>query len=168
MSCEHAQGYSLLFVDWFKCKRVYIKMPMYTFKSSFFTLFHHHNSHSLSPLWDGWMICNFMSFSTVFESYQEDGQMIMKGCAQWNPVYSCEEYSPWVGLKLGTARSVGQCLTHWGTGALHLWDRLAWFTVKIDRFKINDIRVMRTLFLYLWSLLPQIWMILSLYKRKLA
>ena len=28
----------------------------------------------------GWMTCNFMSFSTVFQSYQDDGQMIMKGC----------------------------------------------------------------------------------------
>ena len=31
---------------------------------------------------------NFMSFSIVFESYQDDGRMIMKGCVQWNPVYS--------------------------------------------------------------------------------
>ena len=34
-----------------------------------------------------WMTCDFMSFSTVFQSYQDDGQMIMKGCVQWNPVY---------------------------------------------------------------------------------
>ena len=30
------------------------------------------------------MTCNFMSFSTAFQSYQDDGQMIMKGCVQWN------------------------------------------------------------------------------------
>ena len=36
---------------------------------------------------DGWMICDFTSFSTVFQSYQDDGRMIMKGCVQWNPVY---------------------------------------------------------------------------------
>ena len=36
---------------------------------------------------DGWMTCDFTSFSTVFQSYQDDGQMIMKGCVQWNPVY---------------------------------------------------------------------------------
>ena len=36
---------------------------------------------------DGWMICDFTSFSTVFQSYQDDGQMIMKGCVQWNLVY---------------------------------------------------------------------------------
>ena len=31
---------------------------------------------------DGWMICDFTSFSTVFQSYQ---RIIMKGCMQWNP-----------------------------------------------------------------------------------
>ena len=36
---------------------------------------------------DGWMTCDFMSFSTVFQSYQDNGQMIMKGSVQWNPVY---------------------------------------------------------------------------------
>ena len=36
---------------------------------------------------DGWMTCDFTSFSTVFQSYQDDGSMIMKGCVQWNPVY---------------------------------------------------------------------------------
>ena len=36
---------------------------------------------------DGWMTCDFTSFSTVFQSYQDDGRMIMKGCVQWNPVY---------------------------------------------------------------------------------
>ena len=36
----------------------------------------------------GWMICNFTSFSTVFQSYQDDGQMVIKGCVQWNPVCS--------------------------------------------------------------------------------
>ena len=31
---------------------------------------------------DGWMICDFTSFSTVFQSYQDDGRLIMKGCVQ--------------------------------------------------------------------------------------
>ena len=30
----------------------------------------------------GWMTCDFMSFSTVFQSYQDNGQLIMKGCVQ--------------------------------------------------------------------------------------
>ena len=29
---------------------------------------------------DGWMTCDFTSLSTVVQSYQDDGQMIMKGC----------------------------------------------------------------------------------------
>ena len=42
----------------------------------------------LEPVKDGWMTCEFTSFSTVFQSYQDDEWMIMKGCVQWNPVYS--------------------------------------------------------------------------------
>ena len=39
-------------------------------------------------------MCNFTFLSTVFqsfrddESFHDDGQMIMKGCVKWNPVYS--------------------------------------------------------------------------------
>ena len=29
----------------------------------------------------------FKSLSTVFQLYQDNGGMIMKGCVQWNPVY---------------------------------------------------------------------------------
>ena len=39
--------------------------------------------------------------------------MIMKGCMQWNPVYDWKDPH----LELMTARSVGQRLTHWATGA---------------------------------------------------
>ena len=28
---------------------------------------------------DGWLTCDFTSFSTVFQSYQDDGRLIMKG-----------------------------------------------------------------------------------------
>ena len=35
---------------------------------------------------DGWMTCDFTSFSTVFQSYQDNRQMIMKICVQWIPV----------------------------------------------------------------------------------
>ena len=31
---------------------------------------------------DGWMTCDFMSFSTIFQSYQEDEGLIMKDCVQ--------------------------------------------------------------------------------------
>ena len=36
---------------------------------------------------DGWMTCDFTSFSTLFQLYQDDRQMIIKGCVQWNSVY---------------------------------------------------------------------------------
>ena len=36
---------------------------------------------------DGWMTCDFTSFLTVFQSYQDDVRMIMKGCVQWNSIY---------------------------------------------------------------------------------
>ena len=32
---------------------------------------------------DGWMTCDFTSFSTVFQSYQDDGQMIIKEFTTW-------------------------------------------------------------------------------------
>ena len=40
----------------------------------------------------------------------------MKGCVQWKPVYGWEYFAS-SGLELATARSVGQHLTHWATGA---------------------------------------------------
>ena len=35
----------------------------------------------------GWMICDFRSFSTVFQSYQDDERLKIKSCVQWNPFY---------------------------------------------------------------------------------
>ena len=40
----------------------------------------HTHTHTLFS--DGWMTYDFMSFSTVFQSYQDDGRLIMKGCVQ--------------------------------------------------------------------------------------
>ena len=40
-----------------------------------------------------WMICYSVSFSAVFQSYQDNGQMIKEGCVQWNPVYSWEDFA---------------------------------------------------------------------------
>ena len=34
------------------------------------------------------MTCCFTTFSTVFQSYQDDECVVMKGCVQWNPVYN--------------------------------------------------------------------------------
>ena len=60
---------------------------------------------------DGLMICDLTSFSTVFQSYQDDGQMIMKGLCN-GILFTAEKISPRSGLELWTARSVGQRLTH--------------------------------------------------------
>ena len=35
---------------------------------------------------DGWITCDFMSFSKVIQSYQDDERVLMKGCVQWTPV----------------------------------------------------------------------------------
>ena len=43
--------------------------------------------NKLDDWMDGWMTCDFTSFSTVFQSYQDDGRLIMKGCVQWNSIY---------------------------------------------------------------------------------
>ena len=32
------------------------------------------------------MTCNFTFFATIFQSYQDNGQMMNKGCVQWNLV----------------------------------------------------------------------------------
>ena len=53
----------------------------------------------------------FTSFSTVFQSHQDDVRVIMKGCL-W-----LERFPTQAGLESGTARSVGQRLTHLVTGA---------------------------------------------------
>ena len=42
---------------------------------------------------DGWMTCDVTSFLTVFQSYQDDGRMIMEGCMQWNLVYGWEDFA---------------------------------------------------------------------------
>ena len=46
-----------------------------------------HRAPDKKGLIDGWMTCDFMFFSTVFQSYQDDERLMMKGCVQWNSVY---------------------------------------------------------------------------------
>ena len=57
---------------------------------------HGHESNRM----DGWMSCDFTSFLTVFQSYQDDVRMIMKGCVQWTPF--TVEISFRVRIELGT------------------------------------------------------------------
>ena len=60
---------------------------------------------------DGWIICDFTSFLIVFQSYKDDGRLIVKGCVQWNFVYGCEDFTSSED-RTRSARSVGQRLTH--------------------------------------------------------
>ena len=55
---------------------------------------------------DRHMTCSFTSFSTAFQSHQDDARMIMNGC-----VFSVKKILPRMGLKLGTASSTGKRLT---------------------------------------------------------
>ena len=57
---------------------------------------------------DGWMTCDFTSFSTVFQSYLDYERLIMKGCDN-GALFTVEKILPRAGIELGTARSVGQC-----------------------------------------------------------
>ena len=41
---------------------------------------------------DGWMTYNFTSHYTVFDSYQDDVRMVMKGCVKSNPIYSSKNF----------------------------------------------------------------------------
>ena len=61
------------------------------------------------------MTCDFTYFSTVFQSYQDDERLIVKGCCNGAPSM-VEKISPRAGIELVTARSVGQRLTHCATG----------------------------------------------------
>ena len=42
---------------------------------------------NMRPIKDGRMTCNCMSFSKVFQSSPDDGQVIMKCHVQWNLAY---------------------------------------------------------------------------------
>ena len=50
---------------------------------------------------DGRMTCDFTFFSTVtvFQSYQDDGRLIMKGCEYGTP-FTVEKISPLAGIEL--------------------------------------------------------------------
>ena len=68
---------------------------------------------------NGWSTCDFTPFLIVFQSYQDDVWMIMKGCAQWNSIYVWEDFTSSGAHRARSARSVGQRqrLTQWATGA---------------------------------------------------
>ena len=75
----------------------------------------------------GWVHdLRFYVFSTVFQSYQDYGRVILKSCVPWNHVYE------WKGLHLerGLNPSIGQGLTYWATRASRHW--LNWADAQTD------------------------------------
>ena len=71
---------------------------------------------------DGWMNwlmnCDLTSFLKVFQSYQDNVEMIMKDCVHWNPVRGWKDFRLHrVSNPCRTAKSAGQHLTHWANGA---------------------------------------------------
>ena len=61
------------------------------------------------------MTWDFTPFLTVFQSYQDNEGLIMKGCVQWNP-FTVGKILPQWGLNSGNPRSAGQCITQSATG----------------------------------------------------
>ena len=57
------------------------------------------------------MACDCTFFLTVFQSYKDDEMLIMKSCCNGTS-FTVEKISPQARLELGTARSIGQRLTH--------------------------------------------------------
>ena len=54
---------------------------------------------------DGWMTCDFTSFSILLQSYQDDGMLII-GKAECNGApFTVEEISPRAGIELGPLES---------------------------------------------------------------
>ena len=56
---------------------------------------------------NGWIIYQFTSLSTVFQSCQDDGRVMVKGFVQWDLVYGCEDFRLEGGLEPKVATSVG-------------------------------------------------------------
>ena len=49
---------------------------------------------------DGWITCDFTSFSTVFQSYQDDKTLIMKSCVCNGTPFTIEKISPRAGMEV--------------------------------------------------------------------
>ena len=48
---------------------------------------------------DGWITCDFTSFSTVFQTYLDDDRLIIKGCVQLSPAYGRDFSSSGAGTR---------------------------------------------------------------------
>ena len=85
-----------------------------------FALWSLNSQYDTTWLMDGWMTRDITSFLTVFQSYQDDVWMIMKGCVQWNSVYGWEDFTSSED-RTRSPRSVGQRLTHELLGLPTTW-----------------------------------------------
>ena len=56
------------------------------------------------------MTCDFTSFTIVFQSYQDDGRLIMKGCA--GTLFTEEKISPQAGIELAPIDPVRDTLSN--------------------------------------------------------
>lgn len=59
-------------------------------------------------IWYACMICNNMSLSTVFQSCQDKGRLILKGCVQWISVYCEKDFFHKLDLDLNLLALEGQ------------------------------------------------------------
>ena len=66
---------------------------------------------NIETLQIGEMTCDFTSCLTVFQSYQDNERLIIKGCVRLN-LFTVEMISPEAGIELGTPRLAGKRLTH--------------------------------------------------------
>ena len=86
----------------------------------------------------GWMTYNFVSISTVFQSFQDDERMTTKVVCNGTP-FTIGGYPPPADLKRGTTKSAGQFLTYTELPPLSLSERLLFWTshilTKMDRFR---------------------------------
>ena len=71
-------------------------------------------------------------FLAVFQSYEDDRWVIMKGCVQWNP-FKIEKILASGGNWTGNPRSVGKCLTHWATVLLFIYLR-----IKVEKMYVKS------------------------------
>ena len=61
---------------------------------------------------NGWLTRDLTYFSTVLQSYQDDGRVTMKGCVQWNFFFAIENIPAASGYRTETARSAAQRLNY--------------------------------------------------------
>ena len=92
----------------------------------------------------------FLPFSTVFQLYQDNGQVIMKGCVQRSPIYHGKKSLPQAGLEPRNSRSAGQRLTYLATGAFIKVENIHhYFIVIIMKMRVENEKRLCAYILYI-------------------